>query len=152
MKINILSIGKFKKNNCYQELFNEYRKRTKWDINLKELIVKKKAVGETLKELEAKTLLNNISNNSKIIVLDERGKNITTSEFADIFFKYETNNVEAVDFIIGGATGLTETIRQKADFVLSFGKMVFPHLMVRIMLIEQIYRVFTIKSGHPYHK
>ena len=57
-----------------------------------------------------------------------------------------------LDFIIGGSDGLSQEVRDKSNFVLSFGKMVFPHLMIRVMLIEQLYRVWTLNNNHPYHK
>jgi len=151
MKINILSIGKFKDENC-ESLFLEYKKRTKFDITLKELNLKKNFEGEKLKEEEGKLLLQNINNNSKTIVLDERGKIISTIEFCDLITKYQNNSIGEVNFIIGGAEGLSQEVRDKADFILSFGKMVFPHLFVRVMLMEQLYRVYTLQNGHPYHK
>ncbi len=151
MKVNILSIGKFKDKNC-EALFSEYKKRIKFDISLKELCLKKNFEGEKLKEEEGKLLLQNISNNSKTIVLDERGKIITTIEFCDLITKYKDSSVGEINFIIGGSDGLSQEVRDRADFVLSFGKMVFPHLFVRVMLIEQLYRVYTLQNGHPYHK
>ena len=86
---------------------------------------------------------------SKVIVLDERGKIITTPDFYNLITNYENSSVDEIDFIIGGSDGLSQEVRNKANFVLSFGKMVFPHLFVRVMLIEQIYRVWTIKNKHP---
>lgn len=150
MKINIISIGKFK-NVSYETLFAEYKKRINFDISLKELILKKNFEGEKLKEEEGKLLLQNISS-GKTIVLDERGKITTTSEFADVIGNYQNNGISEINFIIGGSEGLSQEVRSKADYILSFGKMVFPHLMVRVMLIEQIYRVYTLQNGHPYHK
>ena len=81
-----------------------------------------------------------------------RGKIITTLEFCDLITKYQNNGTEEINFIIGGAEGLSQEVRDKSNFVLSFGKMVFPHLFVRVMLIEQLYRVYTLQNGHPYHK
>lgn len=151
MKFNILSIGKFKDKNC-EELFLEYKKRMDFSINLKELTLKKNYEGEKLKEEEGKLLLQNVGKNAKLIVLDERGKIITTPDFHDLIINYQNSSVDEVDFIIGGADGLSQEVRDRADFILSFGKMVFPHLFVRVMLIEQLYRVWTIKNKHPYHK
>ncbi len=152
MKINILSIGKFKDKSC-EALFNEYKKRTGFNINLKELNIKKNLSGEKLKEEEGKLLLQNCNaNNSKIISLDERGKIITTIEFCDLITKYQNEGNVNIDFIIGGSDGLSQEVRDKSDFVLSLGKMVFPHLFVRVMLIEQLYRVDCLQNNHPYHK
>ncbi len=152
MKFNIISIGKFKEES-YEKLFYEYKKRMNFDIQLKELILKKNYSGEKLKEEEGKLLMQNCSsNNSKTIVLDERGKIISTIDFYNIIVNYQNDGINDINFIIGGAEGLSQEVRNEADFILSFGKMVFPHLMVRVMLIEQLYRVYTLQSGHPYHK
>ncbi len=152
MKFNILSIGKFK-DVSYETLFYEYKKRMNFDINLKELNLKKNLEGEKLKEEEGKLLLQNATgSNSRIISLDERGKIITTPEFCNLITNYQNNGISDLNFIIGGSDGLSQEVRDKSNYILSFGKMVFPHLMVRVMLIEQIYRVYTLQNGHPYHK
>ncbi|GMO57739.1 MAG: 23S rRNA (pseudouridine(1915)-N(3))-methyltransferase RlmH [Rickettsiales bacterium] len=143
MKINIITIGKFKEKS-YLDLYNEYKKRMPYTITLKELEVKKTLSVEKMKEEEGKLLLQNCSK-GKIVALDERGKIITTNEFCPLI-------TDDVNFIIGGSDGLSQEVRDKCDYTLSFGKMVFPHLMVRVMLVEQIYRTYTIKIGHPYHK
>lgn len=152
MKVNILSIGKFKKNSNYAKIFEEYKKRLSWKVNLKELTTQKKLSGESLKKAEGEKLLQNTNSKAKIISLDERGKIITSTEFANLIKSYQVNGFSNIDFIIGGANGLSEEVRNKSDYILSFGKMVFPHLMIRAMLIEQLYRASTILSGHPYHK
>lgn len=152
MKFNILSIGKFKNVSC-ETLFNEYKKRMSYDIHLKELLLKKNYEGEKLKEEEGKLLLQNCgTSNSRIISLDERGKIISTIDFYNLIMNYQNSGVGEVDFIIGGAEGLSQEVRDKSHFILSFGKMVFPHIFVRVMLIEQLYRVYTLQNSHPYHK
>ena len=153
MKINIISIGKFKKDG-YDLLYNEYKKRMNWNIQLKELQLKKNYEGEKLKEEEGKLLIQSCYSNtsSKIITLDERGKIISTLEFQELINSYQNSGITDLDFIIGGSDGLSQEVRDKSNFVLSFGKMVFPHLMIRVMLIEQLYRVWTLNNNHPYHK
>lgn len=152
MKFNIISIGKFKEE-AYKSLFYEYKKRIKFDIALRELVLKKNLEGEKLKEEEGRLLLQNtINSNSKTISLDERGKIITTKEFCNLVTNYQNNSISNINFIIGGSDGLSQEVRDDSDYILSFGKMVFPHLMVRVMLIEQLYRVYTLQNKHPYHK
>ena len=117
------------------------------------MLLKKTYETEKQKIEEGKLLLSNCeNNNSKIISLDERGKIITTIDFYNLINEYKNNSINNINFIIGGADGLSEEVRQKSNYILSFGKMVFPHLMVRVMLIEQLYRVWTITNNHPYHK
>lgn len=151
MKINIISIGHFKNKDPYLDLFNEYKKRIGYNINLIEVKNIKSNNIEEQKKLEGIELLNNTTKGNKLVVLDERGEIITTNNFEKFFTKY-TDCGFGIDFIIGGSDGLSQNVLDKADYVLSLSKMVFPHLMVRVILIEQLYRVFTLKNGHPYHK
>lgn len=150
MKINIITIGSFKNKDPYSDLFFEYKKRIKYDVNLMELKTKQCNSIEEQKNYEGELLLKARNPQNKLIVLDERGEIITTNDLEKMCTNYELNG--GIDFIIGGSDGLNEKVRTKADFILSFGKMVFPHLMIRVMLIEQIYRVYTLKNNHPYHK
>ena len=150
MKINIITIGNFRKNDYFKCLFDEYKKRMNWNINLIEIKPKDYQNIELQKIHEEELITKHLNKNNKLIVLDERGEVISTLDFEKKLSYFETQS--EIDFVIGGSNGLTQNIRNKADFILSFGKMVFPHLMIRVMLIEQIYRVFTLKNNHPYHK
>lgn len=150
MKINIITIGSFKNKDPYSDLFFEYKKRIKYNINLIELKTKQCNSTKEQKNYEGELLLKARNPQNKLIVLDEKGEIITTTNFETLFTTYEL--IGGIDFIIGGSDGLSEIVKNKADFILSFGKMVFPHLMIRVMLIEQIYRVYTLKNNHPYHK
>lgn len=86
------------------------------------------------------------------IVLDARGKSLSSEDFAKRLLALRENGAPAVLFLIGGADGLAEEVRKDADFTLAFGAATFPHQLVRILLVEQIYRALTILSGHPYHR
>ena len=153
MKITILSIGKFDKS-LYRELFEYYLKRLKWKIELKEIEFKNtKSYEESkIKHEEGVLLLKYFHNFSKVIVLDERGKQYSSIEFATILENFNVTGDSNIAFVIGGAFGLSEEVKNKADILLSISKMTLPHLMVRSFLIEQIYRASTIISNHPYHK
>ena len=153
MKITILSIGKFDKS-PYRELFEYYLKRLKWKIELKEIEFKNtKSYEESkIKNEEGALLLKNLHNFSKIIVLDERGKQFSSPEFANILENFNVAGDSNIAFVIGGAFGLSEEVKNKADILFSISKMTLPHLMVRGFLIEKIYRASTIISNHPYHK
>jgi 23S rRNA (pseudouridine1915-N3)-methyltransferase len=152
MRIAILSIGKFRKSDPTQELFLEYQKRLNWKIELKELELKGNLSGEILKIKEGELLLSKATQNSKIIALDEKGKMLSSVEFASAIKNYANQGISDLTFIIGGADGLSTELKQKADLILSFSKMTFPHLMIRSFLIEQIYRANTIINNHPYHR
>ncbi len=150
MQINILSIGSFSSNDLYVGLFNEYKKRIPWQVNLIEIKSRDNKNDLVQKDLEAKLFEKHLNKEHKLIVLDERGKTISNFELVEKFQDLEYNR--GLDFIIGGYKGLHESIIKRADFVLSFGKLVFPHLLIRVMLIEQIYRTYSIMNNHPYHK
>ena len=85
-------------------------------------------------------------------MLDERGESLGSADFADQIRKWRDGGVPAAVFIIGGPDGLAQSLRDKAKLKLAFGAATWPHQMVRIMLLEQIYRAVTILSGHPYHR
>jgi 23S rRNA (pseudouridine1915-N3)-methyltransferase len=152
MKIKIISIGKFGKNDANAELFKKYQQRLKWDLTLQEMEVKGNLSGRVLKQKEAEILLKNVPSGAKIIALDEKGQIFSSQEFAQKIKNFANNSFSNLAFIIGGANGLDESVRKKADLVLSFGKMTFPHMMVRPILAEQIYRACSILNNHPYHK
>jgi 23S rRNA (pseudouridine1915-N3)-methyltransferase len=87
-----------------------------------------------------------------VVALDERGKSITSGAFAQQLMRWRDDGRPAASFIIGGADGLDPALAGKADLVLSFSPLTWPHQLVRIMLSEQLYRATTILSGHPYHR
>lgn len=151
MKIHILAIGRCT-NTPEAEIVKRYIERTPWDITIKELEERRPIKGEERKKSEAGMLLAAIPKKSFIIILDERGKSQTSNELAKTITNAKDNGFENVCFIIGGADGLSADILAKAQLKISFGKMVWPHMMVRAMLTEQIYRSWAIINRHPYHK
>lgn len=151
MKVTVAAIGKFK-NSPEREIFNSYIKRVPWQVELKELEAKKALAGQQLKDAEAQLLLSAIPKNTRMIALDERGRNISSSELANLISLWQNEGTSSVAFVIGGADGLAEEVRKKADLMLSFGKLTWPHMLVRAMLAEQIYRAYSIITGHPYHR
>ena len=145
MKITLGVIGKCKSNSPEYEIMKRYKERMKWDMIIKEK-------DNSTQEEEAKFLQSCISSNAKVIVLDERGQNITSPELAKIVENWMQDGSSELCFLIGGAEGHLETTRSKADLVLSFGKLTLPHILMRAVLTEQIYRIETIINHHPYHK
>jgi 23S rRNA (pseudouridine1915-N3)-methyltransferase len=101
---------------------------------------------------EAKALLSAVPEKTKLIALDERGKNTSSEDFAKTLARFRDDRTASTALLIGGADGLDETLRKKANLTLAFGAATFPHQIVRILLAEQIYRAVTILSGHPYHR
>lgn len=149
MDIEILAIGKFRRPDPNKEIFDEYTKRIPWKIKILEIDGSKNLLS---KEAQSIFILNKIEKSRVIIALDERGKEFTSQDFAKKMTNYRDNSQNNISFLIGGAEGHSKIIHQKADLLLSFGKMTWPHMMVRAMLAEQIYRAYSIIIGHPYHK
>lgn len=101
---------------------------------------------------ETRLLLRAIPDGATLIALDERGKLLTSPKFATRLADWRDGGQSDLAIVIGGADGLTPEIRQRADMLLSFGAMVWPHMLARVMLTEQLYRAAAILAGTPYHR
>ena len=101
---------------------------------------------------EAQLLTKHFQKNSKIIALDERGISLSSIDFSDYLSNWVADGIGHCHLVIGGSDGLDTTILEKSNLKLSFGKMVWPHMLVRVMLAEQLYRAATILAGSPYHR
>lgn len=145
MRVTIAAIGKCKKNSPERQLIEEYAKRSSWGLSIKE-------ADNSNQQEEAHFLQASIPHGSKVIVLDERGENMKSTELAAKIANWQLNGCSELCFLIGGADGHLQSTRDKADLLLSFGKLTLPHMLMRAVLSEQIYRVQTIISGHPYHR
>lgn len=152
MKINIIAIGKFRPKCPNKELFLDYQKRTKWGVELIEIDGKISGEISTIKKKEGELIISKIAKNSKVILLDETGLNLNSKEFAGKISNYQNQSITTLVFIIGGSNGVDDDVRKIADLTISFGKMTFPHMMIRSMIMEQIYRAHLIIENHPYHK
>ncbi|MBE6455316.1 MAG: 23S rRNA (pseudouridine(1915)-N(3))-methyltransferase RlmH [Alphaproteobacteria bacterium] len=152
MNIIITAIGKLKKQSPENILIQEYIRKTRWNITIKELEEKKALSGLALKEAESHLLLSAIPSDAKIVVLDETGKTPSSREFADKIRQWQNAGESTIAFLIGGADGHADFLKQRADYKLSFGRMTLPHMLARVVLSEQIYRAKTIIDGHPYHR
>lgn len=138
MKIKILASGKLKKSPLL-DLCDEYVKRMHWSV--------------AIKEIDGPLALRHLPDPALIIALDERGETLGSEDFAKRIEKWrDAAPGNELTFLIGGADGLDDAIRKKAKFLLSFGKQTWPHMLVRVMLLEQIYRAQQIIAGHPYHR
>jgi len=101
---------------------------------------------------EAALLAAAIPDGARVVALDERGRLLSSPKFAETLAGWRDAGSRDVAFLIGGADGLTDELRDRADLLLSFGTMVWPHMLARVMLAEQLYRAATILSGSPYHR
>ncbi|MCI5049293.1 MAG: 23S rRNA (pseudouridine(1915)-N(3))-methyltransferase RlmH [Rickettsiales bacterium] len=151
MRVSIYALGK-QKASPEKELVSRYLKQTPWTISITEHEVKKNLSGDARKLAEAEWLLSSAESADKIIALDERGKTHSSESLAKQFGDWQQDAASHIAIVIGGADGLHQSVRDKADMTLSFGAMTWPHMMVRAMLCEQIYRIHTILTNHPYHR
>ncbi|WP_119678039.1 23S rRNA (pseudouridine(1915)-N(3))-methyltransferase RlmH [Indioceanicola profundi] len=151
MRLWLAAVGRAKPGPA-RDLFEEYQGRLGWPLTLREVEVKKRVEGEELKRLEAELLLAAIPAGAKLVALDERGRALPSSDFAARIGAWRDQGTADIAFVIGGADGLAEEVRRRADLLLAFGPMTWPHMMVRGMLAEQLYRAQQILAGHPYHR
>ena len=148
--MNIIAIGK-KHEKWVLNGIELFEKRLKKPFNLSwDILPHSNFAEEKAREEETQRILAKIKPSDFVILLDERGKNISSPEFAKIFSNGFVNSQNFV-IVIGGAFGVTEELRKRANFVWSLSKLVFPHQIVRLILVEQIYRAQEISSGGKYH-
>ena len=107
---------------------------------------------QEMQKAEADLLLKAIPVKAFVVLLDEHGRDMTSRDFAAHIAKWRDQGVADLVFIIGGADGVTDAVRARAHFSLCFGHFTWPHRLVRVMVLEQLYRAQQINSGHPYHR
>ena len=152
MRIIIAAVGKMKRKSPEEALMQDYISKTRWPIEVKEVEEKRNLSIDELKIAESDLLLKSLPNDTKIIALDERGETLSSRELAQKIGSWQDTGCGTVAFLIGGANGHADHLRKQADLKLSFGRMTLPHMLMRVVLAEQIYRAKTILDGHPYHK
>ena len=159
MNINIICIGKLKER-YWSDAVAEYSKRLKsccsLDIvELKESRLPDKAGSAeelAVKEAEGSEIIKKIKDNMYVITLEVKGKMLSSEKLAAKIENLGIDGVSNIAFVIGGSLGLSEAVSRRADFKLSFSEMTFPHQMMRVVLLEQVYRSFKIIRHEAYHK
>lgn len=149
MKIQIISVGKLSSE--IAKISDQYQKMVNWQIRNNEIVYSKKLAPTQIKQYEAKLIQEKLTNGAYVIALDLSGRQYSSKEFSLIFSKQMMAG-NCIDFIIGGAFGLCQSILDLANTKLCLSKMTLPHQMAKLVLVEQIYRAQTILNGHPYHK
>jgi 23S rRNA (pseudouridine1915-N3)-methyltransferase len=137
------------KQGYFYDAFQDYYKRMQYPPQITQHAIK--GSGEGLKVLESQAILKALRPQDGLIVLDEEGRNLSTEEFYGLMRGLYDHHLVPC-FAIGGAQGHDPLLKQKARYVLSLGAMTWPHMMVRVMLMEQLYRIQQIHKGHPYHR
>lgn len=150
MTLKIISIGK-KHESWVCEGIERYHKRLKRPFDAEWVILPHSSQNDvTARQEESGRILLRLDDSDYVILLDEKGKNINSPTLSE-FISNQLNNSKRIVFIIGGAYGVDERVINRADFVWSLSRLVFPHQLVRLILIEQIYRAQEIFSNKPYH-
>ena len=150
MRLTIIAVGRHKAGPL-KALQEFYAERIRWPLAIREVEERRKLPSAALKAREAELILGALPKDAVLIALDARGKNLSSADLADRLARWRDADA-SVAFVIGGADGLADSIADKAKLVLSLGAMTWLHLLVRGMLLEQLYRAQQILSGHPYHR
>ena len=155
MKIKLILVGKT--NATYLiEGEKEYEKRLKYYCKLEELLIPDIKKGGKLSEMDLKKregslILSKLDNSDYMILLDDKGKGFSSTEFAALIQQKMISSVKTLVFVVGGAFGFSDEVYQRANAKLSLSKMTFSHQMVRLIFKEQLYRAFSILKGEKYH-
>jgi len=151
MKLTILAIGRAR-TGPEKALFTDYLKRLPWAVDLKEMEVKKALPPAEKQRQEGVLLLAGVPEGAAVVVLDEGGRPLASAELAERLGQWQDEGRRDVALLIGGADGHTDEVKARADLLLAMGRMTWPHMLARVMLAEQLYRAWSILSGHPYHR
>jgi len=148
MNLRLLVVGKAGKDFRDYEASMRKRLQGSHQFDIVELPESRAKQPNQIKADEAKTILN--AAKPDFILFDERGKTLSSMQWSE-FFKQQVGNA-SIDFVIGGAAGVHDDVRSKAHAIWSLSKLTLPHQLARVLVVEQLYRAFSIIQGHPYHK
>ena len=134
------------------DLQSGYMKRLSGRIEIKEVEERRALPSAERKDREGELLLAALPEDALLVALDEGGREFTSADFADRLQRWRLEGVKTLAFVIGGADGLAQPLVRRARLTLSLGAMTWPHLLARILLLDQLYRAQQILAGHPYHR
>lgn len=159
MKITVITVGKIKEK-YLKDAIAEYLKRLSKYCKLEIIEVAdektpdnaSEVVEDAIRAKEAERILKYVKDDAYLVTLEIGGKMLSSEELAEKIEKLGVQGTSHIIFIIGGSIGLGKAVLEKSDYALSFSKMTFPHQLMRVILLEQVYRSYRIISGEPYHK
>lgn len=153
MDIGLIVVGKIKEKYLIEGIA-EYLKRIKPYANLKIVEIKEQNSNDTIKNinLEGVDILSNVANDDFLITLEINGIMLDSTELSKYIQNHYTYNSKKIVFVIGGSDGLSNSVKSRSNYKLSFSKMTFPHQLMRMIFLEQLYRCFMIINNHKYHK
>lgn len=151
MTITVAAVGRLRAGPI-RDLCDDYGRRLPWPVIWREVEEKRRLPPEALKMREGELLLAALPPGPPLIALDERGKTLSSIRFSEKLTAWREAGGGAASFVIGGADGLHAAVLDRAAFTLSLGRMTWPHMLVRALLMEQLWRAHSIATGHPYHR
>ena len=151
MRVSILAIGK-NRQGVFKDLYEFYAKRIQWEIQLVEVEIRKTLDWKKQRLNETRKLLSSVPKDSLIVTLDESGKLLTSRALSNWINNQVDNGAKDVSFLIGGSHGLDLSAISSPNLMISLGRVTWPHLMIRGMIAEQLYRAQQILQNHPYHR
>jgi 23S rRNA (pseudouridine1915-N3)-methyltransferase len=151
LRLIIAAVGRIKAGPL-ADLQSEYVKRLGGSIAIKEVEERRALSPTERKSREGELLLAALPGDAVVVALDERGKTLASLAFAERLQRWQADGTKTLAFVIGGTDGLAQPVVQRAALPLSLGAMTWPHLLARILLLEQLYRAQQIVKGHPYHR
>jgi len=151
MRLTLAAVGRARPG-PETELFRQYARRLTPALTLREVEERRPLPADRLKAREAELLLGVLPAGAVAVALDERGATMESRKFADRLRGWRDSGTSEVVFLIGGADGHGAAVRERADLLLSLGAMTWPHMLVRALLAEQLWRAQAILAGHPYHR
>lgn len=151
MRLLVAAIGKAKPG-PELDLYRQYLRRLSPPPILREMEEKRPLAATQLKTREAELLLAAVPEGAVVVALDERGREMDSPALAERIRTWRDGGIGDLAFLIGGADGHGDAVRDRADLILSLGRMTWPHMLVRALLAEQLWRAQAILSGHPYHR
>jgi 23S rRNA (pseudouridine1915-N3)-methyltransferase len=151
MQVIIAAVGRDRAGPT-RDLFDDYCRRSSWPIRLIEVAPRTSQPIERRLREEGDRLLQGVPRDALLVALDAAGRQTDSAGFARRIARWQEQGHGTLAFVIGGPDGLAKPVLERAALILAFGRMTWPHRLVRVMLAEQIYRAGTILSGHPYHR
>lgn len=151
MRVRVVAVGRLR-DRALRSLIDTYYARLPWTVEEREVEVRQRVSEPERLAREGALLLGAVAKGAEIVALDPLGADLTSDAFAERIGRWRDGGTPELAFLIGGADGHAAEIRTQAAEVLAFGRLTWPHMLVRLMLAEQLYRASTILAGHPYHR
>ncbi len=135
-----------------KDVFDHYAARLSYKLDVIEVVEKRNLSGDALKRAEAELLKNKIPGGAFVVVFDEQGQAVSSRGFANDLQTWQRKGIKSIALLVGGADGVHDSLLSRADRIISLGRMTWPHMLVRGLIAEQLFRSQCILGGHPYHR